>query len=70
MYLIVFLLQLPNLTNLIFNPQHIQTIENKLILAGMSFFLIFASILLCANMFFLPKKIKEHFCEQFPEFAL
>lgn len=69
MYLITILLQLPNLTNMIFNSLHIHTVENKLALAGISFFLVFASILLYANMFFLPQKIREHFLEQFPEFV-
>lgn len=69
MYLITILLQLPNFTNMIFNSLHIHTVENKLALAGISFFLVFASILLYANMFFLPQKIREHFLEQFPEFV-
>lgn len=69
LYLVTILLQLPNFTNMIFNSLNIHTVENKLALAGISFFLVFASILLYANMFFLPQKIREHFLQQFPEFV-
>ena len=69
MYLIIVLLQLPNLINLLFNSMNADSVQNKLILATMSFVLVGASILLYANMFFLPQKIKQHFCEQFPEFV-
>ena len=67
--IIILILQVPNLIHLTFNVLHIQTIENKFALAGLSFFIVFLSILLYANIFFLTKKIKEHFTEQFPEFA-
>jgi len=67
--LLVFLIQVPNFIHTIFKSLHIQTIENKLALAGLSFFIVFLSILLYANIFFLTKKIREHFIEQFPEFA-
>ncbi|WP_167614174.1 hypothetical protein [Maribellus sediminis] len=69
MYLIIILLQLPNLIHSLFNWIKIESVENKMLLAALSFFLVGASILLYANMFFLPKKIKQHFTEQFPEFV-
>lgn len=69
MYLIVFLLQIPILTNNIFKWLDIESVNNIFILAGISFLMVFLTILLYANTFFLSKKISEHFKEQFPEFA-
>lgn len=65
----VILLQIPLLTNNIFKWNEIESINNVLILTAISFMIVFFSILLYANLFFLQKKIKEHFKEQFPEFA-
>jgi hypothetical protein len=69
MYLIVFLLQIPILTNNIFKWLDIESINNFFVLAGISFLMVFLTILLYANTFFLSKKISEHFKEQFPEYA-
>jgi hypothetical protein len=69
MYLIVFLLQIPILTNNIFKWLDIEYINNIFVLAGISFLMVFLTILLYANTFFLSKKISEHFKEQFPEYA-
>ena len=69
MYFIVILLQIPLLTNNIFKSLDIESINNVFVLTGISFLIVFLTILLYANMFFLSKKIKAHFEEQFPEFA-
>jgi hypothetical protein len=39
-------------------------------LLGLSFFTISLTILLFGNFFYLPQKIREHFKEQFGEFAV
>jgi len=69
MYFIVILLQKPLLTNNIFKSYNVESINNVFVLAGISFLIVFLTILLYANMFFLSKKIKDHFEEQFPELA-
>jgi hypothetical protein len=69
MYLIVFLLQIPILTNNVFKWLDIESVNNIFVLFGISFLMVFLTILLYANTFFLSKKISEHFKEQFPEFA-
>lgn len=69
MYFVVILLQIPILTNNIFKWLDFEYINNIFVLAGISFLMVFLTILLYANTFFLSKKISEHFKEQFPEFA-
>lgn len=69
MYISIILLQLPLITNNVFKLNEIDSINNVFILAAISFFIVFFSILLYDNTFLLSKKIKEHFEEQFPEFA-
>ena len=65
-----FIAQLPSLSYQIFNFSGTEKISNTWILLGLSFFLVALTVLLYANLFFIPKKIKEHFLEQFAEFAL
>ena len=65
----VILLQIPLLINNIFKWKKIESINNVFVLVAISFMIVFFSILLYANLFFLQKKVKEHFKEQFPEFA-
>ena len=65
----IILLQVPLIINNVFKMNEIESINNVFILAVISFLIVFFSILLYANTFFLSKKIKEHFKEQFPEFA-
>lgn len=67
-YYVIFLVQLPNLLHIIFNSIDDRFFESKFLIACLSFFIVFSSILLFANMFYLPQKIKQHFIEQFPEF--
>lgn len=69
MSIIIILLQLPLLTNNIFKWLDIESINNIFILVGISFLMVFLTILLYVNTFFLSKKISEHFKQQFPEFA-
>ena len=66
----VLAIQLPNITYQAFNISRTYSIENTWILLGLSFFMVAFSVLLYGQLFYLPKKIKEHFLEQFAEFAL
>jgi hypothetical protein len=43
--------------------------DNTWVLLAISFFTISLTILLYGNFFYLPQKIREHFMEQFAEFA-
>ncbi len=62
-------IQVPNLTFQLFNLTRTRSIENQWILLAISFFMVAFTVLLYGNFFYLPKKIKEHFLEQFAEFA-
>jgi hypothetical protein len=44
-------------------------IKQNWLLFVISFLLVALSILIIGELFFIPKRIKEHFFEQFPEFA-
>jgi hypothetical protein len=66
----IVIIQLPNITFQAFNIAETTYIENTWILMGLSFFMVAFSVLLYGQFFYLPKKIKEHFLEQFAEFAL
>lgn len=46
-----------------------QTLQNNTGIFGVSLFIVLITIMLVGEMFFVPSKIKEHFSEQFPEFA-
>lgn len=48
----------------------ISFLQNDLGIAIISFFIILLTICMFGELFFVPGKIKEHFKEQFPEFAL
>ncbi|WP_321371078.1 hypothetical protein [uncultured Draconibacterium sp.] len=62
--------QLPNIVYQVFNISGVKAVENSLILFGISFSLVLVTVLLYGQLFYIPKKIKEHFIEQFAEFAL
>ena len=49
---------------------HIHSINQPWVLLLISFFIVCLNIILYGQFFFVPEKIKEHFREQFPEFAL
>ncbi len=68
-YYVIILVQLPNLLRIFFNSINDKVFESEISLAILSFFIVFSSVLLYANMFYLPKKIKEHFIEEFPKFV-
>jgi hypothetical protein len=68
--LYALVIQLPNFTYHAFNYGNTRTIENQWILLIISFSLVAFTVLLYGNFFYLPKKIKEHFLEQFAEFAV
>ena len=59
-------IQTPNLSR-IFNFTGAQ---NNIGIFGVSFFIVLLIIMLVGEMFYVPEKIKEHFNQQFPEFAL
>lgn len=60
------ILQTPNLTR-IFN---LHALQNRVSIFAVSLLIVTLFIAMIGEMFFVPKKIKEHFREQFPEFAL
>lgn len=62
--------QLPNISYQAFNIMETKTVDNKWILLALSFFMVALAVLLYGQLFHVPKKIKEHFLEQFAEFAL
>ncbi len=49
---------------------HIHSINQPWVLLLISFLIVCLNIILYGQFFFVPEKIKEHFREQFPEFAL
>jgi hypothetical protein len=49
---------------------HIHSINQFWVLLLISFFIVSLNIIFYGMFFFIPEKIKEHFKEQFPEFAL
>lgn len=49
---------------------HVHSITQPWVLLLISFLIISLNIILYGQFFFVPEKIKEHFKEQFPEFAL
>ncbi|WP_321997922.1 hypothetical protein [Draconibacterium orientale] len=66
----VLLINLPNFCFQTFNLLDSHSIENKWILLSISFFMVALTVLLYGQFFYVPQKIKEHFLEQFAEFAL
>jgi hypothetical protein len=48
---------------------HVHSINQPWVLLLISFLIISLNIILYAQFFYVPEKIKEHFKEQFPEFA-
>ena len=49
---------------------HIHSINQPWVLLLISFFIVCLNIIFYGQFFFVPEKIKEHFKEQFPEFAV
>ncbi|QIA07057.1 hypothetical protein [Draconibacterium halophilum] len=66
----VLAIQLPNISVQLFNLSGTFAIKNSWILLAISFIMVALTVLLYGQLFYLPKKIKEHFLEQFAEFAL
>lgn len=62
--------QLPHIVYQIFNISGAKVVESNWILLGISFSLVLITVLLYGQLFYIPKKIKEHFLEQFAEFAV
>ncbi|HYQ56095.1 MAG TPA: hypothetical protein VEP89_02025 [Draconibacterium sp.] len=55
------LAQLPNIVYQAFNISGVKVIENNFILLAISFSLVLVTVLLYGQLFYIPKKIKEHF---------
>jgi hypothetical protein len=70
--LLILITQIPNLIfHLILNVESgAVKIENPMILFGISLVLVACGILIYGQMVFIPQKIKQHFFETFPEFAV
>ncbi|MDX8341392.1 hypothetical protein SLH46_19495 [Draconibacterium sp. IB214405] len=62
--------QLPNISYQAFNMMETKTVDNTWILLALSFFMVALAVLLYGQLFYVPQKIKEHFLEQYAEFAL
>jgi hypothetical protein len=70
--LLILIIQIPNLIfQLVLNVETgIVKIENTVILFSISFVMVACGILIYGQMIFIPQKIKQHFFETFPEFAV
>lgn len=70
--LLILILQIPNLVfHLVLSVENSTVrIENPIILLGISLVLVACGFLTYGQMIFIPKKIKQHFFETFPEFAV
>jgi hypothetical protein len=70
--LLILIIQIPNLIfQLVLNIESSTlNIENPLILLGISLVLVACGILIYGQMIFIPQKIRQHFFETFPEFAV
>ena len=70
--LLILILQIPNLVfHLVLNVENSTVrIENPTILLGISLVLVACGFLTYGQMIFIPQKIKQHFFETFPEFAV
>ena len=71
-YFAMFLCQLPIWANLpfqILEEQSISMPENFIVLFLIAFFIVSSTIVMFAYLFYIPQKIKQHFSQQFPEFA-
>lgn len=64
--LVQFMVQSPTLLRIF----KINALQNTVGIFGISLFIVVLCIILYGEMFFVPSKIKEHFSEQFPEFAV
>lgn len=58
--------QTPNLSRIL----NLHSLNNNIGIYTISLIIVMLTILIFGEMFYVPKKIKEHFSEQFPEFAL
>ncbi|HSO87886.1 MAG TPA: hypothetical protein VLQ91_15120 [Draconibacterium sp.] len=67
---VVLLSQTPIAAYNISRVFHVYSINQPWVLLLISFLIISLNIILYGQFFFVPEKIKEHFKEQFPEFAL
>jgi hypothetical protein len=66
----IIALQLPNISIQMINHIDNGIIENSWILLGIAFLMVAFTVILYGQYFYIPKKIKEHFMEQFAEFAV
>ena len=59
-------IQTPNLSRIF----SLDKLQNNFGIFAVSLFIVLLTIMMLGEMFYVPLKIKEHFREQFPEFAL
>lgn len=59
-------IQTPNLSRIF----HLDKLQNDVGVFFVSLFIVLLTIMIFGEMFYVPTKIKEHFREQFPEFAM
>ncbi len=67
---VVLLSQMPIAAFNITRFLHVHSINQPWVLLLISFLIVCLNIIFYGQFFFVPEKIKEHFKEQFPEFAL
>jgi len=67
---VIFLSQLPIAIINISRNMDLHAVHQSWALFLTSFFIISLNIILWGNFFYIPKKVKKHFKEQFPEFAM
>jgi hypothetical protein len=69
-FVITFFLQMPIQIFNFWNISRMSYMQNTLGLYSFSLGIVFLTIGIWGELFYVPEKIKEHFKEQFPEFAL
>lgn len=70
--ILIMVFQIPNIVFQLILHTNSSTlrIENPLILLGISFVLVACGIVIYGQSIYIPQKIKQHFFEAFPEFAV
>ena len=69
-YTSIFFVQIPVQIINFRNILNISFLQNDIGVAVISFIIILLSIAMLGELFYVPEKIKEHFREKFPEFAI
>jgi len=69
-FLVIFFIQIPLQIPNFWNISNISVLKNNIGIIAISLLIILFTISLFGELFYVPEKIKEHFREQFPEFAM